>query len=62
MKYIDMDGNELKIGDIVFVAINTKEIVRAKIESTDGYWLNLRTFKNRLTYASPGRVLLDKTK
>ena len=62
MKYIDMDGNELKIGDTVFVAINTKEIVRAKIESVDEYGLNLRTFKNRLTYAYPGRVLLDKTK
>ena len=62
-KYLDMDGNELNIGDTVFVAINTKEIVRAKIESIDKYnSLILRTLKNRLTHAYPGRVLLDKTK
>ena len=51
-KYLDMDGNELNIGDTVFVAINTKEIVRAKIESIDKYnSLILRTLKNRLTHA-----------
>lgn len=59
----DMDNNEINIGDIVFVATNTREIVRARVESFDDFnTINLKTLNyNRKTRGSSGRVLLDTT-
>lgn len=59
----DMDNNEINIGDVVFVATNTKELVRAKVESFDNFnIINLKTLNyNRKIRAYSGRVLLDTT-
>ena len=58
---LDMDGNELYIGDIVFIATNAKEIVRAEIvEVTHFNVLKLRTLKNRFSMKRDRDVLLDK--
>lgn len=59
----DMDNNEINIGDVVFVATNTKELVRARVESFDNFnVINLKTLNyNRKIRAYSGRVLLDTT-
>ena len=59
----DMDNNEINISDVVFVATNTKELVRARVESFDNFnVINLKTLNhNRKIRAYSGRVLLDTT-
>ena len=37
-KYIDMEGRELDIGDIVLVAVNNKKITKAKILGPHDYY------------------------
>lgn len=57
----DMDGNELKVGDIVLFATNNKAVARAKIVSISEYgWVELHTLKNRYSSAMAEKVLLDK--
>ena len=56
----DMDGNELKVGDIVLFATRSIRIARAKIVEIDGSLLKLHTLKNRYSTAYGECVLLDK--
>lgn len=60
-KVLDMDGNELKVGDIVLFATRSGTIARAKItEIYKHRWLKLYTLKKRYSTQSPENVLLDK--
>lgn len=62
-KTLDMDGNELKIGDTVLFGTGDKRIARAIItDITDYGWLKLHTLKNRKSSMSAESVLLDMTK
>ncbi|HSQ89785.1 hypothetical protein [Romboutsia sp.] len=62
-KFIDMDGNELKVGDIVLFGTANKRIARAKIVSISEYGcLELHTLKNRESKMFAEWVLLDTTK
>ena len=57
----DMDGNELKVGDVVLFATTSKTIARAKIVSITNYGvLELHTLKNRYSRVFANSVLLDK--
>jgi len=61
-RMFDMDGNELKIGDIVLFATNKKTISRARITSVDEFgFLELHTLKKKWSKAAQEHVLLDKT-
>lgn len=57
----DMDGNELKVGDVVLFATRSGRIARAKIMEINNYGLlKLHTLKNRYSTAHGDCVLLDK--
>lgn len=59
-KYLDMDGNELKVGDIVLFGTGAKTIARARIIKINDYgYLELHTLKNRRSNVLPQSVLLD---
>lgn len=60
-KILDMDGNELKIGDIVLFGTGDKRIARATITDINDYgWLKLHTLKNRKSNAYAENVLLER--
>lgn len=62
-KFVDMDGNEVKVGDTVLFATTSKEIARAKIVSINDIGvLELRTLKNRRSKMFSKYVLLDQSK
>lgn len=62
-KVLDMDGNELKVGDIVLFGTGSKKIARATITDISDYgWLKLHTLKNRKSSMNAESVLLDTTK
>lgn len=62
-KTLDMDGNELKVGDIVLFGTGNKKIARATITDISDYgWLRLYTVKNRKSSMPAESVLLDTTK
>lgn len=57
----DIDGNELKVGDVVLFGTCDKKVARARIVEVTGYgWLKLITLKNRKSSANAESVLLDK--
>lgn len=61
-KFLDMDGNELNIGDIVLFGTGNKRVARAKINSISEYGcLELHTLKNRQSKMFAELVLLDTT-
>lgn len=61
-KILDMDGNELKVGDIVLFGTANKRIARAKITTIDRFGhLQLETLKNRKSTMCAEWVLLDTT-
>lgn len=61
-KIYDIDGNELKVGDIVLFATNNKTISRAEIVEIDSYGVvELHTLKNRKTRVFCTELLLDFT-
>lgn len=60
---VDMDGNELKVGDRVLFATHAKTIARATITYiSDGKYpyVKLNTLKNRYSTMSAEKVLLDQ--
>lgn len=59
---VDMDGNELNIGDIVLFGTGNKRIARAEIISMNKHGrLELHTLKNRKSIMWAEWVLLDTT-
>lgn len=59
--FTDMDGNALKIGDIVLFGTGAKTIARATIISMEHGVLELHTLKNRKTKMIARHVLLEKS-
>lgn len=61
-KILDMDGNELHVGDIVLFATGNKRIARARIATINPWGsLKLETLKNRKSTVLAEYVLLDNT-
>ena len=62
-RIVDMDGNELKVGDRVLFATHAKTIARATITYiSDGKYpyVKLNTLNNRYSTMPVEKVLLDK--
>ena len=61
-KIVDMDGNELNVGNVILFGTGSKRISRAKIISIDDFGrLELKTLKNRRVTTFAEWVLLDTT-
>lgn len=61
-KILDMDGNELNVGDTVLFGTGNKRIARARIVNmSENGRLELHTLKNRKSIMWAEWVLLDTT-
>lgn len=58
----DMDGNEIKVGDIVLVATKDSHIRRAEIMNIDrDYWIDVKmVVSGRTSSIVANKALLDK--